>query len=101
MVEIKRFKLGQPVFYCNCYGSDSQVKAFRYGSVEAGFIVEEEYIEARNSYLYTIGTVAAEDRKKVYTKLLGPHMIFEHSPAGYLKAITQIEELCEEVDDEN
>lgn len=101
MTETKRFKLGQPVFYCNCYGPDSQVKTFRYGSVDVGFIMEEEYIEARDSYLYTIGRVSAEDRKKVYTKLLGPHMIFEYSPAGYFKAMAQVEELCEEVDDEN
>ena len=100
MAETKRFKLGQPVFYCNCYGPDSQVKTFRCGSVEAGFIMEEEYIEARNSYLYTIGSMSAEDRKKVYTTLLGQHMIFEHSPAGYFKAMTKVEELCEEVDDE-
>ena len=101
MTETKRFKLGQPVFYCNCYGTDSQVKTFRYGSVEAGFIMEEEYIEARDSYLYTVGTLSAEDRMKVHTKLLGPHMSFEHSPAGYFKAIAQVEEFCEEVEDED
>lgn len=100
MTETKRFKLGQPVFYCNCYGTESQVKTFRYGSVKAGFIMEEEYIKARDSYLYTVGTFSAEDHMKVYTKLLGPHMIFEYSPAGYFKAMTQVEDFCEEVDDE-
>ena len=100
MSEVKVFKPGQPVFYCNCYGPYTQVKTFIYGSVKAGFIMEVEYIEARDQYLYTIGTLNEEDNKKVYTKIIGQHMVFEHSLAGYFKAMVLVEELCEEVDDE-
>ena len=53
--------------------------------------------------MYTIGTFGALDgmgKNKLYTKLLGQHMVFEHSPAGYFKAMAQVDELCEEVDDE-
>ena len=97
------FKPGQPVFYCDCFGHETLKKTFRWGSVQAGFIMEAEYIEARDQYLYTVGTfgrLEGLDKKKVYTKILGQHMVFEHSPAGYFKAMAQVEELCEEVDDE-
>jgi hypothetical protein len=97
--EVKVFKPGQPVFYCDCFGPDTQVKTFRYGTVRAGFIMEAEYIEARDQYLYTVGRLD-NNKNKVYTKILGQHMVFDHSPAGYFKAITQVEELCEEVEDE-
>ena len=103
MSEVKVFKPGQPVFYCDCFGHETRTKAFRYGTVSAGFIMETEYIEARDQYLYTIGTFGVLDsmgKNKLYTRLLGQHMVFEHSPAGYFKATTQVEELCEEVDDE-
>ena len=98
-----KFNLGQPVFYCDCFGHETRTKTFRYGTVRTGFIMEAEYIEARDQYLYTIGTLGildGLDKHKVYNKLLGQHMVFEHSPAGYFKAMTQVEELCEEVDDE-
>ena len=94
------FKPGQPVFYCDCFGHETSTKTFRWGKVMAGFIMEAEYIKARDQYLYTVGTFGTDDRTKVHTKILGQHMVFEHSPAGYFKAMAQVEELCEEVDDE-
>ena len=96
----KSFKLGQPVFYCNCYGDPSHTKLYRYGTVSVGFITEEEYIPARNSYLYTISTVSPFNKRKVVSRMLGSHLIFEYSPEEYSKALTKLEELADEVEEE-
>lgn len=96
----KRFKLGQPVFYCNCYGDPSHTKLYRYGTVSVGFITEEEYIPARDSYLYTISNVSPYNKRKVVSRMLGSHLIFEYSPAEYFKALTKLEEFVDEVEEE-
>lgn len=98
MAETKRFKLGQPVYFCHCYGEGYGSKPYRCGKVRVGFITKEEYIEARDQYLYTTGTVDPYNSHRVVYKTLGPHLIFEYTDYG--SALTKVKELCEEVDDE-
>jgi hypothetical protein len=94
----KRFKLGQPVFYCNGYGGPANSKMYRYGTVSIGFITEEEYIPARDTYLYTISNVSPFNKRKVVSRMLGPHFIFEYNPVGYYMALTKIAEFADEVE---
>lgn len=90
------FKLGEAVYYCNCYGIGSGDK-YRYGTVDIGFITDVSAIPARQSYLYTISTVSPFDKHKVVSRCLGPGMIFEYSEIGRKEASTKVQELCEEV----
>ena len=90
---MKEFDLGQPVLYCLGYG-ESTKNMYRWGSVEAGFIISKEYIEARNLYLYTIGTI--KDKRPHYKKL-GAHYIFNIDE--YESAEVMMKGLCEVYDD--
>lgn len=92
-----RFKLGQAVHFCHCYGEGYGDKRYRWGSVKVGFITNEELIEARNQYIYTVGTVDPYHDHSVVYKTLGPHLIFEYD--DYASALIKTKELCEEVDD--
>ena len=96
--EVKRFKVGQAVYFCHCYGEGCGSKPYRWGKVRVGFITNEEFIEARNQYLYTVGTVDPYHEYSVVHKILGPHLIFEYD--NFVGALAKVKELCQEVDDE-
>lgn len=97
--EVKRFKVGQAVYFCHCYGEGRGSKPYRCGKVRVGFITDEEYIEARDQYLYTTGTVDPYYEHSVVYKTLGPHLIFDYT--NYNGALAKVKELCDEVDDED
>ena len=44
MNELKRFKLGQAVYFCHCYGEGYGDKPYRCGTVRVGFITNEEFL---------------------------------------------------------
>ena len=62
---MKEFNLGQPVYFCHCYGDGYKDKTYRWGYVKLGFITKKEYIEARDQYLYTVGTLDKYNSLKV------------------------------------
>lgn len=94
---MKEFNLGQVVYFCHCYGEGWGNKPYRWGRVKLGFITSKEYIEARNSYIYTVGTLTDRNNLVVTYKTLGPHLIFDYT--GYAEALEKIGELCAEADD--
>jgi hypothetical protein len=94
---MKEFNLGQPVYFCHCYGEGSKDKTYRWGYVKLGFITSKEYIEARDSYLYIVGTLDQYNPLIVNYKTLGTHLIFDYN--NYEEALVKVKELCEEVDE--
>lgn len=94
-----KYKVGQAVLFINGYGLTSNSDyMYRYGQVVAGFVTNAEYIEPRNMYLYTIGTLAPTSVKKVMYRTLGEHYIFNLDEEDI--ATLKLCELCEEPDDE-
>lgn len=89
-------KVGQAVLFPNVYGDTYSKKySYRYGQVMAGFITDIEYIEARDSYLYTIGIISPEFPTNVYYKTVGMHRIFDiNDREGCLE---EVKKLAEEV----
>lgn len=94
---MKEFNLGQPVYFCHCYGEGYKGKSYRWGRVKLGFITKKEYVEARDLYLYTVGTLDKINILMVNYKTLGPHLIFDYDK--YEGALQKVKELCEEVDE--
>lgn len=94
---MKEFDLGQPVYFCHCYGEGHREKPYRWGYVKLGFITKKDYVEARNQYLYIVGTLNNYDHTMVTYKTLGPHFIFDYE--SYEAALLKTKELCEEVDE--
>ena len=95
---INNRKIGESILFINGYGIpiDEEHYNFRYGYVSAGFITDMEYIEARNSYLYTVSTVSPFDRYKTLIKILGSHLIFDLNAVA--EAELKLSEICEEPD---
>ena len=95
---INNRKIEESVLFVNGYGvpTDEEHYTCRYGYVSAGFITDVEYVEARNTYLYTVGTVSPFDRYKILTKILGSHLIFDLNAAA--EAELKLSEICEEPD---
>lgn len=94
---MKEFNLGQAVYFCHCYGEGWSNKPYRWGRVKLGFITSKEYIEARNLYIYTVGTLDDHNNLVAIYKTLGPHLIFEYN--SYAEALEKVEELCAWVDE--
>jgi hypothetical protein len=94
---MKEFNLGQPVYFCHCYGEGYRDKTYRWGRVKLGFIVDKTYVEARDLYLYVVGTLDKTNPLMVNYKSLGSHLIFDYN--SYEEAVTKVKELCEEVDE--
>ena len=93
---MKEFNLGQAVYYCHCYGESYGDKPYRWGRVRLGFITNKEYVEARDLYTYTVGTLDKYNPLLTNYKTLGPHLIFNYD--DYEEALAKTKELCEEVD---
>lgn len=94
---MKEFNLGQAVYYCHCYGESYGSKSYRWGNIRLGFITDKKYIEARNQYIYIVGTINPYDELGAIYKTLGPHLIFGYNE--YHNALEKLKELCEEVDE--
>jgi hypothetical protein len=92
---MKEFNLGQPVYFCHCYGEGYKDKTYRWGEVKLGFIVDKAYVEARDLWLYVVGTIDKYDSLKVNYKSLGAHLVFDYE--SYDAALAKTKELCEEV----
>lgn len=86
------YKIGEAVFYVNGYGDTTHSKMYRYGNVQPGFIINVEFIEAQNSYLYTIGSIM--NNAHVY-QFVGPHLIFKNN----LECFKKLQEIVEIADD--
>jgi hypothetical protein len=95
---MKEFNLGQPVYFCHCYGEGYGNKTYRWGEIKLGFITNKEYVEARDLYIYTVGTLDKYNPLMYNSKVLGQHLIFEYN--NYDGAITKAKELCEGVDND-
>jgi hypothetical protein len=93
---MKNFKLGEPVLFCDGWGMAMKSdKIYRWGAVRAGFITMIEYVSARNSLLYSVGTVDQYDQTKVHTRLLGEHLVFKIDEKSL--AEEAVKQYCEEV----
>ena len=95
---MKEFSLGQPVYFCHCYGDGWGEKPYRWGEVKLGFVMNKEYIEAHDQYLYTVGTLDKVNPLMYNSKVLGPHLIFDYD--SYDDALAKTKELCQGVDDD-
>lgn len=67
-----KFKLGQPVLYAFIYGDPPRYN----GEPRLAFITEIEYIESRDSYLYTVGMESSFNKFKPAYNLIGEHLVF-------------------------
>ena len=93
---MKDFRLGEPVLFCDGWGMSLKPdKIYRWGNVSAGFITAIEEVESRDSKLYTVGTIDRENRTKIHTRLLGPHLIFKLDEMTL--AEEAVKQYCEEV----
>lgn len=92
---MKSFELGEAVLFCNMWGDTYNTeKQWRWGELRAGFITAIEYIEARDSTLYTVGITDSVQKTEVHTKMLGEHLIFKlnEKTAAWLT----LQQYCEE-----
>ena len=91
-------KVGEPILFIYGYGvpKNFNEKIYKYGQVVAGFITDIEYVEARDSYLYSVGTLSFTDRCKIMTKIIGPHLIFDLN--NLAEAELKLMTICEEPD---
>ena len=96
---MKDFNLGTPVYFCHCYGEGYSGKTYRWGEVKLGFIVDKTYVEARDLYLYVVGTIDKYNSLKVNYKSLGAHLIFDYE--SYEEALAKTKELCEGVENDD
>ena len=96
MINIR--KVGDSILFIYGYGvpKNFNEKIYKYGQVVAGFITDIEYVEARNSYLYSVGTLSFTDRCKIMTKIIGPHLIFDLN--NLAEAELKLMTICEEPD---
>lgn len=51
---MQKYKVGEPIIFAYTYGEPNSEGKCRYGNIEFGVISDVEYVESRNSYLYTI-----------------------------------------------
>lgn len=94
-----KYKLGQAVLFINDYGMTyNKNYVYKWGEVLIGFVSKIEFIEARNSYIYTVGTVSSMDSEKPMYRILGEHYIFELDQEDI--AVLKMKEFCEEPDSE-
>lgn len=64
---MQKYKVGEPIIFAYTYGEPNSEGKCRYGSVEFGVINDVQYVESRDSYLYTIVKESNyEDFKPVY-----------------------------------
>lgn len=93
-----KFNVGDAVLFPNLYGETySTDYSYRYGSVTAGFVTHIEYIEARNSYLYTIGMINPISNKNVVYRTIGEHHVYDIN--DYESCLAEVKKQAQKVEE--
>lgn len=94
-----KYNHGDAILFPHCWGETySDKNYFKYGEVLCGFILQIEYVKAKDIFLYHVGYANAEYPYVPHYKTLGEHMIFNIDE--YDQCYDKVLELTGEKDNE-